>query len=121
MCMTPFSGPSHRSCESPQPTLQLPPAARSVGNGHPDDMGGKRADGGNGDVISTPDRESSPYPSLLQSAPAVVCADRDVRHRVIGVGVIASDPSSRPRGRKAESTTSSAVITDIADSVLVVW
>ena len=70
MCMTPFSGPSQRNCESPiEPTVQRRPAARVVGHGHPDDVGGERPDGGDGTSLPRPIVKTSPYPSPLPSAP----------------------------------------------------
>ena len=70
-----------------QPAMQLRQPLGSIGNRHPDDVGGKCGDGRDGDLVATPDREHQPVSVTGAVGTAVICTERDVGRRVIGVGV----------------------------------
>ena len=58
MCMTPFSGPSQRSCESCTSRRDAAPmSARSASTSWPTQVAAERLEGGDLDVVAAPDRE----------------------------------------------------------------
>ncbi len=93
MCMTPFSGPSHRSCESCDQLLVEPAQVLDV---PPDHVRLQRADRRRLHVVAAPDGEREPVP-----VEPVVRRQHHVGRGVVGIGVHRVGPVELPRGGKA--------------------
>ncbi len=105
-CTTPFSGPSHRSCES----LDKPPpeSAEVLGDlveRQPDDVVTKGLNRCRADVVPAPDGEREAMPLVV----AIGLQD-DVRRRVVRIGVHRIGAILRPRRGEAEVGGSREVI-----------
>ena len=66
MCMTPFSGPSQRSCPSQVSSReQAADVGDEIGDVPPDDVGGQRPHRGAGDVVAPPGGEEQRVPAQV--------------------------------------------------------
>ena len=104
MCITPFSGPSQRSCPSQISSRAKPPrSSDETGDVPADDVGRQRPHRGAGDVVAPAGGEEQRVPRRSGSS----VLQHQVGGGVVGLGFMASEPSSsREVGNRTSSTSS---------------